>query len=158
MTLILSYNKSMATNSDKASGTFSDFEREAMKNRAKELKAEEKLLKSREDGEKILQAAIAEMSDPDKSMAKKIHEVVSTVAPELMPKTWYGMPAYANKEGKVVVFFQAAKKFQSRYATLGFNDSANLDEGNMWPTAYALKEISDTEAKKISELVKKAVS
>jgi uncharacterized protein YdhG (YjbR/CyaY superfamily) len=125
-----------------------------MKERAKELKAEA----AKADGEKALLEKIAEMPNPDRAMAKRIHSIVKTNAPALSPKTWYGMPAYANKEGKVVCYFTAADKFKSRYATFGFNDDANLDEGHMWPTSFALKEVTAAEEKKIAALVRKAVS
>src|SRR5215203_3686453 len=141
------------TMSAKKSEGFTDEERAAMKERAKELKAEAQ----RADGERAVLAKIAEMPEPDRAMAKRLHEIIKASAPALSPKTWYGMPAYA-KDGKVVCFFQSAKKFNSRYATLGFNDKANLDEGAMWPTSFALKELSATEEAKISALVKKAVS
>jgi uncharacterized protein YdhG (YjbR/CyaY superfamily) len=133
---------------------FSDFERAAMKERALELKAE----KNKAEGEKMLLAKIAEMPAHDKKIAQKIHEIVMQNAPSLFPKTWYGMPAYANSEGKVVCFFQCADKFKARYATLGFNDSAMLDEGSLWPTAFALKELTPEGEKMIAELIKKAVS
>jgi uncharacterized protein YdhG (YjbR/CyaY superfamily) len=136
----------------KATG-FTAEERAAMRERAKEQKAQAQ----RADGERAVLAKIAEMSEPDRAMAEQLHEVVKASAPDLSPKTWYGMPAYA-KEGKVVCFFQSAKKFNSRYATLGFSDEANLDEGAMWPTSFALKELSATEEAKIGALVKKAVS
>jgi uncharacterized protein YdhG (YjbR/CyaY superfamily) len=136
---------------------FTDAEKAAMKERAKEQKAEERMNKDRAEGEKALLEKVAEMPEPDRSMAERIHKIVTASAPELMPKTWYGMPAYA-RDGKVVCFFQAAAKFDARYATLGFNDSANLDDGAMWPTAFALKELTDAEEKKISALVKKAAS
>jgi uncharacterized protein YdhG (YjbR/CyaY superfamily) len=132
---------------------FTAEERAAMKERAKELKAEAQ----RADGESDLLAKIAEMQGPDRAMAKRLHEIIKASAPGLSPKTWYGMPAYA-KEGKVVCFFQSAKKFDSRYATLGFSDEANLDEGAMWATSFALKELSATEEAKIGALVKRAVS
>ncbi len=122
-----------------------------------ELKAEERANKNRADGEKDLLAAIAAMKEPDRAMAKRLHAIVTAAAPDLWPKTWYGMPAYA-KDGKVVCFFQSAQKFNSRYATLGFSDEANLDEGAMWPTAYALKKLTAAEEAKIGALVKKAVS
>jgi uncharacterized protein YdhG (YjbR/CyaY superfamily) len=137
---------------------FTDEERAAMKERAKELKAEARANKDREEGERDVLAKIAEMPEPDHAMAKRIHEIVKASAPALSPKTWYGMPAYANKDGKVVCFFQAAVKFNSRYAAFGFNDDANLDEGAMWPTSFALKELTAAEEAKIAELVKKAVS
>jgi uncharacterized protein YdhG (YjbR/CyaY superfamily) len=109
------------------------------------------------DGDSAVLAKIAEMQGPDRAMAERLHEIVKASAPALSPKTWYGMPAYA-KDGKVVCFFQSAQKFNSRYATLGFSDKANLDEGAMWPTSFALKELTDTEEAKISALVKRAVS
>src|SRR5512138_65260 len=133
-------------------------EKAAMKERAKELKAEERMNKDRAEGEKAVLAKIAEMPEPDRSMAKRLHEIIKASAPVLSPKTWYGMPAYANQNGKVVCYFTAASKFDSRYATFGFNDDANLDEGAMWPTSFALKELNAAEEAKISALVKKAVS
>ncbi len=142
---------------DKPIKGFSDFERNAMKQRALELRAEERMSKDRAAGEKALLDKVAEMPEPDKGMAKKVHEIVTKNAPSLMPKTWYGMPAYANKAGKVVCFFQSAVKFEARYATLGFSDSANLDDGDMWATSFALKKLTDTEEKKIIQLVRKAV-
>jgi len=138
----------------KKSEGFTAEERAAMRERAQELKAEAQ----RADGERAVLAKIAEMQGPDRAMAERLHEIVKASAPELSPKTWYGMPAYANKDGKVVCYFQGAQKFQSRYATLGFNDAAKLDEGAMWPTSFALKELSATEEAKISALVKRAVS
>ena len=137
---------------------FTDEEKAAMKERAKELKAEERANKDRAAGEKDLLAKIGEMKGSDRAMAKRIHEIITASAPTLSPKTWYGMPAYANKDGKVVCFFQSAAKFNARYATFGFNDTANLDEGAMWPTAFALKDLTATEEKKITALVKKAAS
>jgi len=128
-----------------------------MKERAKELKAEERTNKNRAEGESELLAKIAEMPEPERSMAKRLHEIIKASAPVLSPKTWYGMPAYA-KDGKIVCFFQSAQKFNTRYATLGFSDTANLDEGDMWPTAFALKELNATEEARIIALVKKAVS
>jgi uncharacterized protein YdhG (YjbR/CyaY superfamily) len=136
---------------------FTKEEQAAMKERAKELKAEARANKKREEGEKDLLEKIAEMSEPDRTMAKRLHEIITETAPDLWPKTWYGMPAYA-RDGKVVCFFQSAEKFSARYATLGFNDTANLDEGAMWPTAFALKELTATEEERIVALVKKAVS
>ena len=132
-------------------------ERAAMKERAREMKAEAKANKDRAAGEKDLVEKIAEMPEDERRMATRLHEIVTASAPELMPKTWYGMPAYA-RDGKVVCFFQAAQKFGSRYATFGFQDTANLDEGAMWPTAFALKELTPAEETKIKALVKKAVS
>ena len=131
---------------------FTDEERAAMKERARELKRGGK-----SDGESDVLAKIAEMPRADRLMAKRVHAIVKKNAPELAPRTWYGMPAYA-KEGNVVCFFQSAKKFKSRYATLGFNDRANLDKGAMWPTAFALKKLTATEEKKIAALVRAAVS
>ncbi|HJY44469.1 MAG TPA: DUF1801 domain-containing protein [Propionibacteriaceae bacterium] len=125
-----------------------------MKERAKELKAEA----GKADGEKDVLAKIAEMPEPDRAMATRIHAIVKANAPALSPKTWYGMPAYANKDGKVVCFFTAAAKFKSRYATLGFEEASNLDEGTMWPVSFALKELTPAEEKRIGALVKKAAS
>jgi uncharacterized protein YdhG (YjbR/CyaY superfamily) len=141
----------------KAKG-FTDEERAAMKERAKELKAEERANKNKAAGESDLLAKIAEMPGPDRAMAERLHAIIKASAPALSPKTWYGMPAYADKDGKVVCFFTPASKFNTRYATLGFNDTANLDEGAMWPTSFALKELTATEEARISALVKKAVS
>ncbi len=131
---------------------FTADERAAMKDRAQELKAEA----AKADGEGALLAKIAEMQGPDRAMAKRLHAIIRASAPALSPKTWYGMPAYA-KDGKVVCFFQSAEKFKSRYATFGFSDEANLDEGAMWPTSFALKELTAAAEKKIGALVKKAV-
>src|ERR671915_1301555 len=139
--------------SAKKSEGFTAEERAAMKERARELKAEAQ----RADGESAVLAKIAEMQGPDRAMAERLHEIVKASAPGLSPKTWYGMPAYA-KEGKVVCFFQSADKFKSRYATLGFSDEANLDEGAMWPTYFALKKLTAAEEAKVVALVKKAVS
>jgi uncharacterized protein YdhG (YjbR/CyaY superfamily) len=148
----------MARNtSAEASKGFTDEERAAMKERAKELKAEARWKKDREEGERDVLEKISEMPKSDRAMAKKIHAIVKDSAPGLSPRTWYGMPAYA-KEGKVVCFFQSAHKFKSRYATLGFSDEANLDKGAMWPTSFALKELTTAEERKIGALVKKAVS
>jgi uncharacterized protein YdhG (YjbR/CyaY superfamily) len=141
----------MADKEQKSKG-FTAEERAAMKERAQELKAEA----ARADGESALLAKIAEMPEPDRSMATRLHELVKTSAPALSPKTWYGMPAYA-KDGKVVCFFQSADKFKSRYATFGFSDEANLDQGAMWPTSFALKELTAADEAKIGALVKKAV-
>lgn len=147
-----------ATASKKQSSTWSAEEQAAMKARAAELKAEARASKNRAEGEKILLAAIAEMAEPDHTIAVQLHEIVKANAPTLYPKTWYGMPAYANQDGKVVCFFQAAQKFGARYATLGFNDAANLDDGEMWPTAFALKEMTPAAEARISALVRQAVS
>lgn len=133
------------------SKTFTAEEREAMKERARELKT------NKTDGATALQDKIAAMSGSDKSMATKLHALITKNAPGLTPKTWYGMPAYANKDGKVVCYFQSAAKFKARYATFGFDESARLDEGNMWPTSFALKKLTKTDEAKIVELVKKAV-
>jgi len=141
----------------KSSEGFTDAERAAMKERAKELKAEARASKDRAAGERALLAKIAEMPEPDRGMAERVHAIITESAPDLMPKTWYGMPAYA-RDGKVVCFFQDAKKFGSRYATLGFNDEAKLDDGNMWPTAFALKALSAADEARIAALVKQAVS
>lgn len=140
------------------SKVWSDEEKAAMKERAKEMKAEARASKNREEGEKILLAAIAKMPEPDRSLAKRIHGIVKVNAPELMPKTWYGMPAYANKDEKVICFFQAASKFNVRYATLGFQPDAKLDDGNMWASSFALIKLTSAEESKIASLVKKAVS
>jgi uncharacterized protein YdhG (YjbR/CyaY superfamily) len=137
---------------------FTDEERAAMKERAKELKAEARANKKKAEGESDLLQKIAEMPEPDRAMAERLHEIVKASAPDLSPKTWYGMPAYANKDGKVLCYFQGAQKFDSRYATLGFSDEANLDEGAMWATSFALKELTAAEEAKISALVKRAVS
>ena len=137
---------------------FTNEEKAAMKARAQEMKAEARAGKDRAEGEKAILAAIDAMKEPDRSMAKRLHEIVTASAPALMPKTWYGMPAYANADGKVVCFFQSAQKFGSRYATFGFSDTANLDEGAMWPAAFALMKLTAIEEAKIKALVKKAVS
>ena len=131
---------------------FSAAERAAMKERAQELKAEAR----KEDGEKAVLAKIAEMPGSDRAIAKRVHAIVKASAPDLVPKTWYGMPAYA-RDGKVVCFFQSADKFESRYATFGFSDEANLDQGAMWPTSFALTKLTAADEKKIGALVKKAV-
>jgi uncharacterized protein YdhG (YjbR/CyaY superfamily) len=143
--------------SAKKSKGFTDEERAAMRERAKELKAEERANKNRAAGESAVLAKIAEMPEPDRAMAERVHEIVKASAPDLSPKTWYGMPAYANKDGKVVCFFQSAQKFDARYATLGFSDAANLDEGAMWPASLALKELGAAEEARTGELVKRAV-
>ena len=142
---------------NKKSKGFTDEERAAMKERAQELKAEARADKDKADGESAVLAKIAEMQGSERTMAQRLHAIIKASAPALSPKTWYGMPAYA-RDGKVVCFFQSAQKFNTRYATLGFNDTANLDEGALWPVAFALKELTATEEAKISALVKKAVS
>jgi uncharacterized protein YdhG (YjbR/CyaY superfamily) len=139
------------TQKSKKSKGFTDVEREAMKDRVREMKA------SKADGESDLLAKIAAMQEPDRAMAKRLHAIIKASAPDLSPKTWYGMPAYA-KNGKVVCFFQSAKKFKTRYATFGFSDQAKLDEGHMWPTGFALKELTAAEEARIDALVRKAVS
>jgi uncharacterized protein YdhG (YjbR/CyaY superfamily) len=139
--------------SAKKSQGFTAEERAAMRERAKELKAEAR----KADGESALLAKIAEMPEPDRTLAEGVHAIVKKNAPDLFPKTWYGMPAYA-RDDKIVCFFQSADKFKSRYATLGFNDEAKLDDGAMWPTSFALKELTAAEEAKIAKLVKKAVS
>jgi uncharacterized protein YdhG (YjbR/CyaY superfamily) len=138
--------------------TFTKEEREAMRERARELKAEARRSASRADGERDLQEKIAEMPKLDRALATRIHEIVTKNAPALLPKTWYGMPAYANDDGKVVCFFQSADKFKSRYATFGFNAEARLDEGSMWATSFALTKLTAADEKRIATLVKKAVS
>ena len=135
---------------------FTDEEKAAMKERARELKAEERANKDRAAGESDLLAKIAEMPEPERTMAKRLHAIITASVPALSPKTWYGMPAYANKDGKVVCFFQAASKFNTRYATFGFQHDANLDEGDMWPVSFALKKLTAAEEARISALVKKA--
>jgi uncharacterized protein YdhG (YjbR/CyaY superfamily) len=149
--------KRSTTKKDKASKGLSAEERAAMKERLRELKAEERTSKNKAAGESDLLAKIDEMPEPDRAMAERIHAIVTASAPDLWPKTWYGMPAYA-KEGKVVCFFQSAQKFNARYATFGFSDTAKIDEGNMWPTSFALKKLAAAEEAKIAKLVKKAVS
>lgn len=137
---------------------FSAEEKAAMKARAQEMKAEARAGKDRAEGEKAVLAALVAMKDPtDRSIGKRIHEIVTAAAPSLMPKTWYGMPAYANEDGKVICFFQAASKFGVRYATFGFQPDAKLDEGNMWASSFALIKLTAAEESKISALVKKAV-
>jgi uncharacterized protein YdhG (YjbR/CyaY superfamily) len=142
---------------DKTSQGFTDEEKAAMKERAKEIKAEARLGKDREAGESAVLAKITELPEPDRSMAERFHAIVKANAPDLMPRTWYGMPAY-TRDGKVVCFFQAADKFKARYATIGFDDTANLDDGDLWPTYYALKKLTPAVEAKIAELVMKAVS
>jgi len=145
------------TASGKTSKGFTDEERAAMKERAQELKAEARANKNKADGERDVLAKIAEMQGPDRAMAKRLHAIVTASAPALSPKTWYGMPAYA-KDDKVVCYFQSAQKFKSRYATFGFSDEANLDDGAIWPTSFALKELTAADEARIAALVKKAVS
>jgi hypothetical protein len=141
---------------DKTAG-FTDEERAAMRERAREQKVEARGSKGKADGEAAVLAKIAEMPEPDRSMAERLHALITTTAPDLVPKTWYGMPAWA-KDGKLVCFFQAASKFKVRYATLGFQPDANLDEGSMWPTSFALTELTPADEARIAALVKRAVS
>ena len=147
------------TAADKKSKGFTDEERAAMKEHVQEWKAEARrgARADRAEGESDVLAKIAEMAEPDRAMAKRLHAIIKTSAPSLSPKTWYGMPAYA-KAGKVVCFFQSAQKFKSRYATFGFSDAANLDEDAMWPTSFALKALTAAEEARIGALVRKAVS
>lgn len=148
--------KSPTANRRKSKGFTAD-EQAAMKERVRELKAEARANQDRAAGESDVLAKIASMKEPDRRMAKRLHAIITANAPELSPRTWYGSPAYA-KDGKVVCFFQDAQKFKTRYATLGFSDAANLDEGTIWPTSYALKELTATTEARIVALVKKAVS
>jgi uncharacterized protein YdhG (YjbR/CyaY superfamily) len=145
--------RSSAARTAKSSGGFTKEEREAMRERARETK----VAHGKAGSESDVLAAIARMPEPDRGMAARLHEIVKTSAPALAPRTWYGMPAYADKDGKVVCFFRNASKFKDRYATFGFNDKATLDEGNMWPTAFALTKLTGAEEKRIAALVKKAV-
>ena len=140
---------------DESSGVFTAEEKAAMKERAAEVKAAAKRGKSREADEANVLEKISELTEPDRSLAQRLHEIITTAAPDLAPKTWYGMPGYA-KDGRVLVFFQGADKFKTRYATLGFNDVAKLDDGSMWPNAYALTKLTDADAQKIAELIKRA--
>ena len=137
---------------------FTDDEKAAMRSRAQELKAEARADKNKAEGESAALAAIAAMQEPDRGMARRLHTIIKASAPALSAKTWYGMPAYAKRDGKIVCFFQTAQKFNTRYSTFGFNDSANLDEGTMWPVAFALKELTAADEARIAALVKKAVS
>jgi uncharacterized protein YdhG (YjbR/CyaY superfamily) len=147
-----------ATTSQKTTKGFTADERAAMRARVRELKAEERAGRDRAAGEAELLAKISEMPKSDRVMAERIHAMVTATAPDLLPKTWYGMPAYAGKDGKVVCFFKAASKFKERYATFGFNDTAKLDAGTMWVTSFGLTELSAADEKKLAALVKKAVS
>jgi uncharacterized protein YdhG (YjbR/CyaY superfamily) len=146
------------TSPRKSDSGFTNEEKAAMKTRAQELKLEARASKNRAEGEKAVLAAIAQMKEQDSFMATRLHEIITATAPELMPKTWYGMPAYTNKDGKVICFFQAASKFNVRYATFGFQHDANLDEGNLWATGFALVKLTSAEEAKIKTLVKKAAS
>jgi uncharacterized protein YdhG (YjbR/CyaY superfamily) len=144
--------------SKKKADGFTDEEKAAMQARAKELKAEARANKNKAEGETDLLAKIAELPEPERTMAERLHAIVKASAPTLTPKTWYGMPAYANNDGKIVCFFQSAHKFGTRYATLGFNDTAKLDDGDLWPVAFALKALTPVTEAKISALIKQAVA
>jgi uncharacterized protein YdhG (YjbR/CyaY superfamily) len=158
--MVMSPKKEMQQSTESTAKRFTDEERAAMKERAQELKAEARrsprTKKDKADGESDVLAKIAEMQEPDRTMAMRLHEIIKASAPTLSPKTWYGMPAYA-KDGKVVCFFQSAQKFNTRYATFGFSDEAHLDDDAMWATSFALKALTATEEAKIVALVKKAV-
>lgn len=144
---------------DETAGGFTAEERAAMQERARELKAARRGSRAgKVDGESELRAKFAEMAEPDRSLAERVHAIVTASAPDLAPKTWYGMPAYANRDGKIVCFFQAASKFKVRYATLGFQPDANLDDGPMWPTSFALLELTPEVEERIAALVKQAAS
>ena len=153
----MSEGKSTAKKATQKSTGFTDEEKAAMKARAQEMKAEARANKDKADGENAALAAISAMPEAERAMATRLHALIKASAPDLSPKTWYGMPAYANQDGKVVCFYQSAQKFNTRYATLGFSDTANLDDGDLWPTAYALKALNAAEEEKIGALVKKAV-
>ncbi|HEX6777713.1 MAG TPA: DUF1801 domain-containing protein [Ktedonobacterales bacterium] len=142
----------------KASKGFTGEEKAAMRNRAQELKAEARANKNKEEGESTALAAIAALPAPDRALAERLHALITASAPALSPKTWYGMPAYANKDGQIVCHFQSAEKFKTRYATLGFSDKAHLDDGALWPVAFALSEWTEAVEAKIAALVKRAVS
>lgn len=154
---LMTQNKPTLRQEQPSSEGFTKEEQAAMKERARELKAAARAGKDRTDGESAVLAKIAEMAEPDRTMAARLHEIIKASAPALTPRTWYGMPAYA-REGKVVCFFQSAQKFNTRYATLGFSDAANLDEGTFWPVAFALKELTPAIEEQIAALIKKAVS
>jgi uncharacterized protein YdhG (YjbR/CyaY superfamily) len=158
MEVCVTQDKSTTKKNAQQSAAFTDEERAAMKARAKELKAEASAKKNKAAGEEAVLAAIAEMPQGDRVLAQRLHEIIKANAPDLSPKTWYGMPAYAQGDGKVVCFFQGSHKFGTRYATLGFSDTAKLDEGALWPVAFALKELTEAEETRIVALVKKAVS
>ncbi len=143
---------------DGHSAGFTDAEKEAMRERVKELKAEVRWRKNREAGTTDVLKKISEMKEPDRTIATRLHELIKCSAPDLSPKTWYGFPAYANKEGDVVCFYQPAEKFGTRYGVLGFSDEANLDEDDIWPTAFAIRQLSPTVEARITALVKRAVS
>jgi hypothetical protein len=149
--------KTPAGRNGKSAKGFTDEERAAMKERAQELKAEARAGKSRAEGEGAVLKKIAELPEPDRTLGKRLHAIVTANAPTLTPRLWYGMPAYANKDGKVVCFFQAAAKFTTRYGSFAFTDASNLDEGSMWATGFGLKELTAADEAKIAALVKKAV-
>jgi uncharacterized protein YdhG (YjbR/CyaY superfamily) len=149
-------NKGNTTRTSKKPKGFTDEEKAAMKARVQELKAEARANKNKAEGESAALAAITAMREPDRSLAKRIHAIIKDNAPDLLPKTWYGMPAYANQDGKVVCFFQSAQKFKTRYATLGFMHEAKLDDGAMWPVSFAVMELTAGDEEKIAALVKKA--
>jgi uncharacterized protein YdhG (YjbR/CyaY superfamily) len=149
----MSPNTGTKPSAKKSDAGFTAEEKAAMRERAKELKAQA----NKAEAEETALAAIAAMKEPDRSMAKRIHEIIKANAPGLMAKTWYGMPAYANQDGKIVCFFQTGQKFNTRYSTFGFNDSAHLDEGSMWATSFALMKLTSVEEARIIALVKKAV-
>jgi uncharacterized protein YdhG (YjbR/CyaY superfamily) len=151
----MSPRKASGTTSAK-SATFTAEEKAAMKARAQEAKAEARAGRTREEGEKAARAAIKQMKEPDRSLAQRLHDIIAANAPDLVPKTWYGMSAYADENGKVICFFQAAGKFKVRYATFGFQPDAKLDDGRMWPTAFALLELTAAEEKRIIALLRKA--
>ncbi len=152
----MSPRKAAGTTSAK-SAAFTAEEKAAMKARAQELKAEARAGRNREEGETAVRAAIRQMKAPDRALAQRLHDIIAANAPELVPKTWYGMPAYADANGKVICFFQAAGKFKVRYATFGFQPDAKLDDGSMWPTAFALLELTAAEEKRIIALLRRAV-
>jgi uncharacterized protein YdhG (YjbR/CyaY superfamily) len=154
--ILMNQDKSASAINKKSKG-FTDGEKAAMKARAQELKAEARANQDKAEGESAVLAAIAAMQQPDRAMAERLHEIIKASAPAISPKTWYGMPAYA-KDGKVLCFFKSAQKFNTRYATLGFSDVANLDDGDMWPAEFALKELTPATEARISALVKKALS
>ena len=143
--------------STKTAAAFTDEERAAMKERAAEVKAARTASGKKADGDAEVRAKIAELPDEDRELADRVHALITEAAPDLTPRTWYGMPAYA-KDGKVVVFFQPASKFKARYSTLGFNDTANLDDGSMWPSAYALTKLTQADEKKLVALIRQSVS
>ena len=147
---------STGTSTTKKTAEFTDAEKAAVKARSQELKAEARNSKDREEGEKAVLAVIAALKEPDRTIAGRLHEIIKASAPSLMPRTWYGFPAYA-KEGRIIIFYQYAEKFNARYGELGFNDGANFDDGAMWPVRYTMKKMTAAEEAKIGALVKKAV-